>query len=248
VKALDALPQKAFKQVVLKLFALQGNPKPQDCKKLKGSPNGYRVDPNTSLRLTVGRIPSRKRGEVYDALHVYNENIDFLMSNKIVRQEELSGKLSLPELYEKDIYLWTEEIARLLKARQFYEVDWQNVIEEIEALGRSERDKLLSSLKVLIWHLLKWKYQPTLHTDSWRGTIKRERRNIEEYLEDTPSLKRFLVDTEWMTKIYRRAVREAADETGLGVDVFPVENEFSLEQLLDADFLPEAADNACDHS
>jgi mRNA interferase RelE/StbE len=44
VKALDTLPQKAFKQVFLKLFALQGNPKPQDCKKPKGYPNGYRVD------------------------------------------------------------------------------------------------------------------------------------------------------------------------------------------------------------
>lgn len=128
----------------------------------------------------------------------------------------------------------------MLKARQFDEVDWQNVIEEIEALGRSERDKLLSSLKVLTWHLLKLKYQPTKRTDSWR-TILRERRNIEEYLEDIPSLKQFLVDAEWMTKVYRRAVREAADEIGLDKEAFPVENEFSLEQMLDPDFLPQSA-------
>lgn len=152
--------------------------------------------------------------------------------------QETSSGLSLLELYHQDIYLWTEEIARLLKARQFDEVDWQNVIEEIEALGRSERDKLLSSLKVLTWHLLKWKYQPTKRTDSWKRTILRERRNVEEYLEDTPSLKQFLVDAEWMTKVYRRAVREAADETGLDKEAFPVENEFDLEQMLDADFLP----------
>lgn len=152
--------------------------------------------------------------------------------------QETSSELSLLELYHQDIYLWTEEIARLLKARQFDEVDWQNVIEEIEALGRSERDKLLSSLKVLTWHLLKWKYQPTKRTDSWKRTILRERRNVEEYLEDTPSLKQFLVDAEWMTKVYRRAVREAADETGLDKEAFPVENEFDLEQMLDADFLP----------
>lgn len=153
--------------------------------------------------------------------------------------QEISSGLSLLELYHQDIYLWTEEISRLLKARQFNEVDWQNVIEEIEALGRSERDKLVSSLKVLTWHLLKWRYQPTKRTDSWR-TILRERR-IEEYLEDTPSLKQFLLDAEWMTKVYRRAVREAADETGLDKEAFPVENEFSLEQMLDADFLPQSA-------
>jgi hypothetical protein len=56
-------------------------------------------------------------------------------------------------------------------------------------------------------------------------------------LEDTPSLKQFLVDGEWVTKVYRRAVREAADETGLDKEAFPRENEFSLEQMLDADFL-----------
>jgi hypothetical protein len=155
--------------------------------------------------------------------------------------QEISSGLSLSELYHKDVYLWTEKIVQLLKARQFNEVDWQNVIEEIEALGRSERDKLLSSLKVLTWHLLKWKYQPTKRTNSWKRTILRERRNIEEYLEDTPSLKQFLVDAEWMTKVYRRAVREAADETGLDKEAFPGENEFSLEQMLDVDFLPQSA-------
>ena len=158
-----------------------------------------------------------------------------------ISQKKLSSGLSLTEIYDNDVYLWAEETARLLKARQFEKVDWQNVIEEIEARARSERDKLLSSLKVLVWHLLKWKYQPTHRTDSWRRTILRERRNIEEYLEDTPSLKRFLGDAEWMAKVYRRAVREAADETNLGVEAFPVENEFSLEQILDADFLPEDA-------
>jgi mRNA interferase RelE/StbE len=73
VKALDALPQKVFKQVVLKLFALQGNPKPQDCKKLKGYPNGYRVDQGKyrilytieENEVRVFRVGKRNDSEVY---------------------------------------------------------------------------------------------------------------------------------------------------------------------------------------
>ena len=73
VKALDALPQKVFKQVVLKLFALQGNPKPQDCKKLKGYPSGYRLDQGEYRTLytleekevRIFRIGKRNDDEVY---------------------------------------------------------------------------------------------------------------------------------------------------------------------------------------
>lgn len=73
IKVLDTLPQKVFKQVVLKLFALQGNPKPQDCKKLKGYPNGYRVDQGEyrilytleEREVRVFRVGKRNDSEVY---------------------------------------------------------------------------------------------------------------------------------------------------------------------------------------
>ncbi|MBV9390199.1 MAG: DUF29 domain-containing protein [Chroococcidiopsidaceae cyanobacterium CP_BM_ER_R8_30] len=61
-------------------------------------------------------------------------------------------------LYEQDFYLWLQQIAQLLKVRNFEEVDWDNLIEEIESMGRSEKRELKSRLIVLIEHLLKLMY------------------------------------------------------------------------------------------
>lgn len=141
------------------------------------------------------------------------------------------------ELYDKDFYLWTEVTAAHLKSRQFEQLDLANLIEEVESLGRNERDKLISSLKVLLAHLLKWQFQPDKRTKSWRDTIFRERGNITEYLEDVPSLKQFLVD-EWINKAYQRGLRTTVEETELDKSVFPKQCPYSLEQIRDEDFLP----------
>lgn len=140
-------------------------------------------------------------------------------------------------LYEKDFLAWTDLTANLIRNRQFEQVDWDNVIEEIEALGRSERDKLVSSLKVLIAHLLKWQFQPERRSKSWENTIFRERANIAEYLEDTPSLQQFL-SFEWMAKAYNRGKRIAIQETELDEGLFPEDCPYSLEQTLDFEFSP----------
>ena len=141
------------------------------------------------------------------------------------------------KLYDKDFYLWTELTAAHLKSRQFEQVDLDNLIEEVESLGRNARDKLIISLKVLLAHLLKWQFQPDKRTKSWKDSIFRERANIDEYLEDIPSLKQFLVD-EWIEKAYRRGLRTAINETEMDESVFPKQCPYSLEQIWDEDFLP----------
>lgn len=140
-------------------------------------------------------------------------------------------------LYEKDFLAWTDLTANLIRNRQFERVDWDNVIEEIEALGRSERDKLVSSLKVLIAHLLKRQFQPEKRSKSWENTIFRERSNIAESLEDTPSLQQFL-SSEWITKAYNRGRRIAIQETELNEALFPENCPYNIEQVLDSEFLP----------
>lgn len=144
----------------------------------------------------------------------------------------------MKSLYDTDFYAWTQHTAELLKTRQFDTVDWNNVIEEIESLGKNDRDKLISSLKILIAHLLKWQYQSEKRSKSWEGTIFRERENITEYLEDMPSLAQFLDSEEWMRKAYERAKRVAGKETGLGEKAFPKTCSYAVEQLMDFDFLP----------
>ena len=79
-------------------------------------------------------------------------------------------------LYERDLYAWSLEQARLLKEGRLDEVDAENVAEEILDVGRNEYDKLESALSVLLMHMLKWDHQPEKRTRSWENTIARATR------------------------------------------------------------------------
>jgi hypothetical protein len=72
----------------------------------------------------------------------------------------MSGTIALPNLYDADFYAWTQEQAKLLRGRQWSQLDLLNLIEEIESLGKQQRPELRNRLSVLIGHLLKWEYQP----------------------------------------------------------------------------------------
>ena len=121
------------------------------------------------------------------------------------------------ELYDRDFLEWTQQQAGHLQKGRWTEVDVKNLVEELEALGRSEQRELGSYLQVLILHLLKWQYQPERRTQSWETTIANCRDQIQDCLEDTPSLKRFLEQQTWVEKYYRRGRREAAKETQLSI-------------------------------
>ena len=62
-------------------------------------------------------------------------------------------------LYEQDYYRWLTQTADLLKSKEFTKLDLENLIEEIESLGKSEKRAIKSNLIVVILHLLKWQYQ-----------------------------------------------------------------------------------------
>ena len=81
-------------------------------------------------------------------------------------------------LYEQDYGLWAEQMADLIAAGRFDELDIENLVEEVRDLSKRERDRLLSSLRLIVHHLLKWDYQPKKRSRSWLGTIRRERSNI----------------------------------------------------------------------
>jgi Ca2+-dependent lipid-binding protein len=105
-------------------------------------------------------------------------------------------------LYEQDYACWAEIMAEKLQQKHFQDLDIENLVEEIKDLSKRERDKLLSSMRLILHHLLKWDYQPEKRCRSWQITVQRERNNIEFYLEDSPSLKKYLCD-EWLKKMYR---------------------------------------------
>jgi hypothetical protein len=104
--------------------------------------------------------------------------------------KQIAGQISL---YERDFLLWTEETVNLLKTRDFDDLDLDNLIEEIEALGRSEKKELKSRLLTLLEHILKRLYvKIPREYNGWERTIREQRIQIELLLDDSPSLK-----TQW---------------------------------------------------
>lgn len=140
-------------------------------------------------------------------------------------------------LYERDFALWLQETAELLKQQRLAEVDWHNLIEEIESMGRSEKQALQSNLQVVLMHLLQYQYQPQKRSNSWRFTLIEHRDRLNVALEDSPSLKPYL--EEIFEQCYAKARKKAAVETGLNIDIFPVQCPFTIDQTLDLDYLPE---------
>ncbi|MFB2892178.1 DUF29 domain-containing protein [Aerosakkonemataceae cyanobacterium BLCC-F50] len=139
-------------------------------------------------------------------------------------------------LYETDYLKWIETTVAKLRMGDYSHIDWENLIEEIEDMGKSERRSLESNLTVIITHLLKWQYQPEFRSGSWRGSINEHRRRIRKAFKESPSLKPFL--TEVFAECYADAVEQAIAETGLSVGVFPEICPYSSEEVLSSEFLP----------
>ncbi|MDQ3374983.1 MAG: DUF29 domain-containing protein [Acidobacteriota bacterium] len=139
-------------------------------------------------------------------------------------------------LYQADYYGWLQENAQLIREKRFSELDVDNIIEELESMGKSEKRELSNRLTVLLMHLLKWQYQSVKRSTSWRNTIAVQRIDIRELLEDSPSLRREVADK--IAVAYEKAVLAAEVETGIEKQNFPSACPFSFEQILDEDFLP----------
>lgn len=143
----------------------------------------------------------------------------------------------------KDLFGWTQEQSTLLRDASELrlntpaDLDWEHLAEEIRLLGVSLKRELRSRYTVLLLHLLKWRYQPGLRGGSWRNTIREQRNQIVEILEESPSL-RARRDAE-MTLAYARARDAAEGETGLPLATFPGECPFTLDQVEDEAFWPE---------
>ena len=141
-------------------------------------------------------------------------------------------------LYETDFYGWTQEQVTLLKDQQWDRLDTINLIEEIESLGRKERQELRNRLGVLLGHLLKWQFQPDKRSNSWLGTIREQRVQIKLLLQDCPSLKSYL--NEVFLDAYELGLALAIRETQLGEKVFPEECIYTSEEVMSPEFLPES--------
>ncbi len=139
--------------------------------------------------------------------------------------------------YDHDFYAWANEQAALLREGKLGDADIEHIAEEIESMGRTEKRELVSRLTVLMLHLLKWRFQPLLRGQSWRATIRVQRRDISDHIADNPSLKALL--PELIERAYGSAIIEAEAETGLPESTFPALCPWPFEQMTDADFWPD---------
>jgi hypothetical protein len=106
-------------------------------------------------------------------------------------------------------------------------------------MSARERRELISRLRVLLMHLLKWQYQPNYPIKThWQTTINNQRDDISLLLEDSPSLSPKIPEA--LAKAYPMAVREAAQESGLSLKVFPTECPWTFEQAMAAGFFPDS--------
>lgn len=132
--------------------------------------------------------------------------------------------------YEKDFHVWAFNQAENLKKGNWEELDIDNLVEEIETLGRSTKNALESYFVVLLIHLLKKEFQPSRRSKSWEYSIKFSRINIEIILRTNPSLKRNI--PEIIREAYDYARKRAALETNLDKSIFPEECPWDLEEIL----------------
>ena len=145
-----------------------------------------------------------------------------------------------PSLYDSDFHAWTQAQAKALAERRAADVDWANVAEEIETLGRSDRRSIASHLEILIAHLLKWRHQRELRGRSWQVTIGNQRAEIAKLIGESPSLRAY--PAEVFDTVYPRGLRQAEREAVLYGGVFPPSPPFTVEQTLDDDFWPSDLD------
>jgi hypothetical protein len=135
-------------------------------------------------------------------------------------------------LYDQDFYAWTRQQVELLRAGHFQGLDIENLIEEIDSLGKRERQELTHRLGVLLGHLIKWQYQPEARSKSWVATIREQRRKIQKLLKNNPSLKPFLAEA--IDEGYEDGLDLVDRETPIPIESLPQTCHFSIIEIFEA--------------
>lgn len=138
--------------------------------------------------------------------------------------------------YADDLALWSTEQAALLRAGRLDRIDVANLAEEIEDLAARVRSEIRSRLRILLVHLLKHQFQPAKVSPSWLATIKVQRLELMDILDENPSLRPY--PGEALVKVYRSARAGAAGQTKLPESTFPTSCPYTIDQVLDPAFLP----------
>lgn len=139
------------------------------------------------------------------------------------------GLMSTPS-YNEDLNAWLQQQISYLRDKKFEQLDIENIIEEIESVGKTERRSMKSHFVILIGHLLKLQYQPEKASNSWYSSIDNAQEEINEIIEDSPSLKREM--QEKFDAAWTGAIKLAVRDTGLPRSKFPLTCPWTVAQAM----------------
>ncbi|MDG2992366.1 DUF29 domain-containing protein [Candidatus Synechococcus calcipolaris G9] len=137
----------------------------------------------------------------------------------------------IDSLYETDFYAWLQEQVKYLRLGKLDHLDHENLIEELESLGKQQRQELRNRLGILLGHLLKWHYQSEGRSKSWIYTIREQRQEIQRHLRENPSLKSYV--REAIEIGYGKGLNLVGRETPLDPRILPQSCPFSEFQIFD---------------
>ena len=143
------------------------------------------------------------------------------------------------ELYERDYFAWVQHQVQALREHRIEGIDWENVAEEIEDLGRSERHSIESQMVRLLEHLLKLQYSRGIlaknNARGWQLSVRDARLVARRLIEQNPSLRPQL--TEMLQFAYQRGRLAALRKARLPDDAIPGACPWRVDQVLDDSFL-----------
>lgn len=140
--------------------------------------------------------------------------------------------MNIKELYNQDFNLWVEEIKQKIQKQDFREMDWENLLEEIDDMGKSEKRSLESYLQRLIEHILKLKYwesQKERNYRHWCAEVANFRNQINRLLKRNPSFQKYLEE------IYPEIFAEVIQVRRLEFDI-PDDIIITLEEIIKMDY------------
>jgi hypothetical protein len=140
-------------------------------------------------------------------------------------------------LYDRDFHQWTQVMADAIRSGDWADLDTENLAEELESLGRQQRQELRNRLGILLGHLLKWQLQPQHRSKSCRLTLREQRLQIRFLLKDNSSRKPYLAEA--IEEGYALGLLLVAKETPLEIEDLPEVCPYSLEEAIDDTFFPD---------
>lgn len=138
----------------------------------------------------------------------------------------------IQELYNRDFNLWVEETLKAIKNRDFENMDWDNLLDEIDDMGKSEKRSLESYLQRLIEHILKlryWESEKERNSKRWQSEIINFRNLIKRLLKRNPSFNRY------MDNVYQELFQDAIARLKIEFEI-PSDSFVELEAILKDDY------------